>query len=213
MMYFYPYDYRYQPYQPYTAFPNDLGNQSIYYERQNVIRGQATWTDGGNLTQCGIPWSTNAYMTVAVGGNAPYQCGETLKVSNPSYPGSREVIVTIVDKVPGYPNNKINLHRRAFQALGADLNQGVIQVEFEPSPSLEQEKWGKYLLEVLQVAYPNAEITDYRFVERSQPTGNQTKEIYQFVLQTGAGQREIQGTVVYNRATEQIIAFDFKELN
>lgn len=206
----YPY---YNPYQSVNPFYR----QVPYYSeddwgRQQVIRGQATWTEGGRVTQCGIPWSYNSYMTAAVGVNSPYQCGQTLKIRDLSTQSLREVIVTIVDKVPGFPADKINLHRRVFEALGADLSMGVINIEFEPSPELEEEKWGKYLLEVTQVAYPNYNVTEYNRVERTNPSPNQTREVYTYVLQSPEEKIEVQGTVVYNSNTNKIISFDIKEI-
>src|SRR5690625_7926380 len=62
------YDY-YHPF--YSTYPTEDR------ERQHSVRGQATWTEGGPVTECGIPWSTNHYMTAAVGADAPYQCGQT----------------------------------------------------------------------------------------------------------------------------------------
>ncbi|WP_067841706.1 DUF3889 domain-containing protein [Amphibacillus sediminis] len=199
------------PYQL-PSFDGYLPYQSTTWQRQNMIRGQATWTDGGERTQCGIPWSHNQYMTVAVSTTAPYQCGQTLKVRNLDDPSDREVIVTIVDRVQGYPNNKINLHRRAFQALGANLAQGVINIEFEPTPQLEEERWGKYLLELAQVAYPSYQVSDYQFVSRTQPSANQVKEEYDYVLQSMQETVRVRGTVIYNPTTERVIAFDIKEI-
>src|SRR5690625_4055962 len=153
---------------PYVHMPQYRNGQSYAYvpDRQQAIRGQATWTNGGPVTECGIPCSTNEYMTVAVGEHTPFKCGETLKVKNLSVAGEREVIVTVVDRVAGYPPNIINLHRRAFEALGANPSVGVINVEITPHPQLELEKWGKYLLEVTQVAYPNYQVTDYQLIEK-----------------------------------------------
>ncbi|CQR46337.1 hypothetical protein BN1058_00590 [Paraliobacillus sp. PM-2] len=212
----YPYYYgHFNQVNPHVyGYPVDPRYGYIYpmqSERQNKISGQATWTDGGKVTQCGLPWSSNQYMTVAVGVHAPYECGQSLKVKNLST--GREVIVTIVDKVPGYSNNKINLHRLAFEALGANLNQGVIAIEFEPSPALEQEKWGKYLLELIQVAYPNYNVVDYSFKERTKPNQNQTKEIYEYILQSPQEKLKVQGIVKYNPETERVLSFNIKEVN
>ncbi|WP_163537514.1 DUF3889 domain-containing protein [Gracilibacillus sp. YIM 98692] len=198
----------YDPYvypQAYSAMPHDG------LERQNFIQGQATWTEGGNVTQCGIPWSYSQYMTAAVSTNSPYQCGQTIKVRNPQT--SRVIIVTVVDTVPGTPATRINLHRRAFEALGANPSVGVINVTFQPSPELEQEKWGKYLLEVTQVAYPNYNVTDYNFIERTQPAANQVKETYEYSLQSPQEQIKVRGTVTYNPRTDRIVSFDIKEVS
>ncbi|MGN8645857.1 DUF3889 domain-containing protein [Gracilibacillus sp. HCP3S3_G5_1] len=193
------YHYGYPYYQPY---PNVI--------RQNLINGQATWTEGGNVTQCNIPWSHNQYMTVAVSSNSPYQCGQTIKVRNPQ--NLREVIVTVVDTVPNAPETRLNLHRRAFEALGVNPSVGVISIQFEPSPELEQVKWGKYLLEVTQVAYPNYNVTDYSFVEKTQLGENRVREVYDFHLQNTQERITVRGTVVYNPTTERVISFDIKEI-
>lgn len=210
----YPYYNQYQPVnQFYREAPvHPYPQQFRYWDRQPVLSGQATWTDGGRVTQCGIPWSYSEYMTAAVGVNSHYQCGQTLKVRNLSTQNQREVIVTIVDKVPGFPADKINLHRKAFEALGADPTVGVINIEFEPSPELAEEKWGKYLLEVTQIAYPNYNVSDYNFVERTNPAPNQTREVYRYTLQSPQERIIIRGTVIYNSNTNRIVSFDIKEI-
>ncbi len=200
---------------PYSTVPYGYVPQhnSSNYRQQVPIQGQATWTYGGQVTQCGIPWSENQYMTVAVGYNTPYRCGQLLKVTHMTAQGPKEVIVTIVDRVRGYPPNRINLHRRAFEALGARPEQGVINVSITPSPELEEEKWGKYLLEVTQVAYPNDKVVEYEQVSKQQLSGNQVREIYKFVIQSPQdGERTIQGTVIYDSQTDRVISFDIKEM-
>jgi hypothetical protein len=104
-------------------------------------------------------------MTAAVGVNTPYQCGQALKITYP--PTQRVLVVTVVDRVPDYPPNRINLHRKVFEALGANPDLGIINVEITPSPELEQERWGKYLLEVTQSAYPTYNVTEYRTVGKN----------------------------------------------
>ncbi|NSL50519.1 DUF3889 domain-containing protein [Calidifontibacillus erzurumensis] len=180
--------------------------------RQRPIRGQATWTTGGQVTKCGIPWSKNEYMTVAVGENSPFKCGQTLKIRNLSSLGQREIIVTVVDTVQGYPANKINLHRNAFIALGANPNVGIIDVEIIPSPQLEEERWGKYLLEIAQMAYPTYNVTEYNFVSRSQLSPSRTRETYEFILQAPEGSIKIQGNVIYNPITDKVLSLDMKEV-
>lgn len=205
-------------------YPNSPYVQQLYYDfrgvdpaysfpmdRQQPVRGQATWTFGGQTTKCGIPWSRNRFMTVAVGENSPYRCGQSIKVRNLSTPGSREVIVTVVDQVTGYPANRINLHRRAFAALGANPSMGVINVEIIPSPELEQEKWGKYLLEVTQTAYPGYNIIEYKSTGKTKVLANQIKETYEFILQSPQEKITVRGNVVYNPATDRIISFDIAE--
>ncbi|ENH97254.1 hypothetical protein J416_06455 [Gracilibacillus halophilus YIM-C55.5] len=199
-------------YQPLYSDDNNglypMNDPHMY--RQNYMQGKATWTDGGSVTQCGIPWSYAQYMTVAVSTNSPYQCGQTIKVRNPQT--SREVIVTVVDTVPNSPATTLNLHRRVFQMLGADLSQGIIAIQFQPNPQLEELQWGKYLLEVVQRAYPNYQVTDYNFVNRTQQNQNQTKEIYEYVLQSPQEQIKVRGTVVYNPATNRVVSLDIREV-
>jgi hypothetical protein len=182
------------------------------YPRQQPVRGQATWTEGGQVTKCNIPWSDNQYMTAAVGTNTPYTCGQTLKIRNISSPTHREILVQVVDQVPGYPPNKINLHQKAFLALGANLNQGVINIEIIPSPEVEQVEWGKYLLAVTQSAYPNYNVTNYKFIGKTEVSSTQTKQTYEFILQSTQEQIKVQGTVVYNSNTNRVISFDLKEI-
>ncbi|MFD1040663.1 DUF3889 domain-containing protein [Virgibacillus byunsanensis] len=198
---------------PYYGYYGRYSPNPYYINnRQQPTRGQATWTEGGQVTQCGIPWSTNRYMTAAVGEDSPYQCGDILKIRNQSIPG-REVIVTVVDQVSGYPANKINLHRRAFEALGANLSQGVINIDIIPSPELEEQKWGKYLLEVVQIAYPGYSVTDYNKTGETQMNAAQKRETYEYMLQSPAENIKVQGSVIYNTDTDRIVSFDIQEVN
>ncbi|MUK90406.1 DUF3889 domain-containing protein [Ornithinibacillus sp. L9] len=214
--------YPYYPCVPYAYYPDyrvayvpyPYGTTSMIpttWTRQQPVSGRATWTEGGPTTQCGIPWSTNEYMTVAVGQNSPYQCGQSIKVRNPAIPG-REVIVTVVDKVSSGDASQITLHRRAFEALGANPDIGVLNVEIIADPELEEERWGKYLLEVVQTAYPNANVTEYNTVEKSQVSATETKETYDFILQSPEGQMTVRGNVVYNPQTNRVISFDLSEV-
>lgn len=218
------YDYRFLYANPYMNSPCQVypyPHMSPYHydtstyshaDRQQVIKGQATWTTGGPVTKCGIPWSTNEYMTAAVGENTPYECGESIKVRNISVPGEREVIVTVVDRVAGYPPNRINLHRNAFVALGANPDIGVLNVEITPHPQLEEEKWGKYLLEVTQSAYPSYDAVDYQLIEKKQISPTQTRETYEFTLQSPRERIKVRGRVVYNPVTDRVISFDITEV-
>ena len=214
MYYNNPYNsgYSYYPYPVYPYYPIENHNYSNVSngERQQVIQGQATWTSGGPVTKCGLPWSTNQFMSVAVGENTTSQCGDSLKVRNPV--NGREIIVTVVDQVRGYPQNRINLHRRAFEALGANLNQGVINVEITPSPELEGEKWGKYLLEIVQVGHPGFDVTDYNSVGKTEISPTRTKETFDFILHQQKEELKIRGSVVYNPQTDRVISFDFTEI-
>lgn len=210
-MYYYPnyYQYGYFSYPVQPAINPEQWRVS-QNNRQNIVQGEATWTMGGPVTQCGIPWSTNQYMTVAVGENSPYKCGEAIKVHNPE--NAREVIVTVVDEVRGFPPNRINLHQKAFEALGANLNQGVIRVEINPSPQLEEEKWGKYLLELVQTAYPNSNVTEYNTVSKEEISSTQTKETYEYILRLQNEEIKVRGTVIYNPQNDRIISFNFTEV-
>jgi rare lipoprotein A (peptidoglycan hydrolase) len=149
-------------------------------------------------------------MTVAVGRNSGYPCGQTLKIKNLS--NGREIIATVVDQVPNYPENKVNLHRRAFETLGASLDAGIINVEITASPELEEEKWGKYLLEIVQAAYPNYKATDYSKVSKNTDSNTRMKEVYKFVMQSPQETMNIQGTVIYNPNTDRIISINFQEM-
>ncbi|WP_047986056.1 DUF3889 domain-containing protein [Ornithinibacillus californiensis] len=210
MYYYNPYmcQYRYFPYRYFPNYPYD--NSWSNTNRQQVVQGEATWTTGGQITKCGLPWSTNKFLTVAVGENSTYQCGDSLKVKNPV--NGREIIVTVVDQVRGFPQNRINLHQKAFETLGANLNQGVIQVEIIPSPELEEEKWGKYLLELIQTAYPSFDVTDYNAVGKTEISPSQIKETYDFVLHQQQEEIKIRGNVIYNPQTDRVISFDLAEV-
>jgi hypothetical protein len=202
-----PYQQQYQYYynRSYHTYPSTI-------DRQQPVRGQATWTDGGQVTQCNIPWSHNEYMTVAVGTNTPYRCGQTLKIRNMSSASPKEILVEVVDQVQGYPPNKINLHRKAFLALGADPSLGVINIEIIPSPEVELEEWGKYLLAVTQAAYPGYNVTDYKFVGKTDVSPTQAQQTYEFVLNRNQHQMKVQGKVVYDINTNRVISFDIKEM-
>ncbi|MDG5788362.1 DUF3889 domain-containing protein [Evansella sp. AB-P1] len=193
--------------------------------RQQPARGQASWTDGGQVTRCGIPWSHNQFMTVAVGVNAPYRCGDILIIRNLTSPGQREITVTVVDQVTNYPANKINLHRNAFEALGANLNEGVINVEIIPAtnqvpqpspnqgpqPSVNDNGWGRLLSGVIQSAYPSSQVVNYQPIGKTEVSPTQTRETYEFTLQGLQGQLKIRGNVVYNSSTNQLVSVDLKE--
>ncbi|WP_246202535.1 DUF3889 domain-containing protein [Virgibacillus doumboii] len=204
-------NYAYFSHYPYCNYNRYyLTNPYFNHLYRQPIQGQATWTEGGQVTKCGIPWSENQYMTAAVGENSPYQCGQTIKVRNRNT--GRELLVTVVDEVPGYPQNKINLHKRVFEALGANPQQGVIDVEILPSPELEQQQWGKYLLELTQLAYPNYNVTEYNFIQKTQVSPSQTKESYEFILQSPQERITVMGNVIYNPSTDRVISFDISEV-
>jgi len=208
-VYTYPVAYIPQPYNPYQR-----GYYPYYAYRQQTVQGQASWTEGGQVTKCNTPWSSNNYMTAAVGDSAPYTCGQKLKVRNLS--NQKEITVTIVDQVGGYPQNKINLHRKAFEALGANIDAGVISVELTPigadGNGAESSEWGKYLMNVTQTAYPNYQIIDYKSVSKSEVSENRTKEVYEFTLQSPQETMKIQASVTYNPGTGRVASFDLKEM-
>lgn len=100
--------------------------------RQKKVKGTAIWTKGGKVTKCNIPWTYNNSMTVAVGDNSPYKCGQALKIKNLSIPEPKEILVVVVDEVKGFPPNKLNLHEKAFEALGSSTGVGSIKIEITP---------------------------------------------------------------------------------
>ncbi|TFB22930.1 DUF3889 domain-containing protein [Filobacillus milosensis] len=178
--------------------------------RQQVVRGQATWTEGGQVTKCNIAWSDNQYMTVAVSPRAGFQCGQTIKVRNPQ--NTREVLVEVVDTVQGYPPNRINLHKRAFEALGANPDVGVLNVEIIANPELEAEKFGKYLIEIVSVGYPGYRVVNYKFEGKEEVSTNRSKETYLYTLESPRETIQVRGSVVYNPNTNRVISFDLTEL-
>lgn len=211
-----------QPYRGYTYVPQQYLAYNNYHpyhpafpeeplERQQAVRGQATWTEGGPVTECGIPWSANDYMTVAVGANAPYRCGQTLKVRNLSTPEHKEIYVKVVDEVMGYPSNRINLHRRAFEALGSNLQVGVINIEISPAAEQPQpSKWGAYLSSVVKVAFPDYNITDYHAAGKAEVSAAETAESFQFALNSSQETRHVKGIVHYNPRTNRVISVELK---
>ncbi|RSL35247.1 DUF3889 domain-containing protein [Salibacterium salarium] len=201
-----PYQVPYAPPQP----PSFHRGYPVHAERQQTVRGQATWTEGGPVTKCNMAWSDNQYMTTAVGGTSPYKCGQALKVRNLNT--GREIIVTVVDEVSGYPNNRLNLHRRAFEALGSNPDIGVMNIEITPSPDVEETQWGKYLVEVVQRAYPNYNVTDYQSVETTQVNAERTRETYEFTLQSPQETMTVRGSVTYNPNTNRVLSMSVQEV-
>jgi hypothetical protein len=203
-VYFNPYFHH--PYHHIHHHPNHT-----FYRDGERLSGQATWTEGGATTKCGIPWSENNYMTAAVGPTSPYKCGQTLKVINVNSVVQKEVNVTVVDTVEDFPRNKINLHRRAFQALGAPIEAGVINVEITPVTQQQYAKWGRTLLEVTKNSYPNYDIVDYNFVGSKDVNDNLVQETFKFTLQRGQEKKVINAHVTFNPATENIISINLDE--
>ncbi|MFB4162266.1 DUF3889 domain-containing protein [Alteribacillus sp. JSM 102045] len=210
-----PYQGQYYGAHPYFTDDRNYFGYSYGFERQQSVRGQATWTEGGEVTKCGIPWSTNDYMTAAVGEDSPYQCGQMLRVKNLSDP-DKEVTVMVVDETRGYPPNKINLHRNAFEALGANLDVGVLNVEITPVEESESDfdngRWGDYLSVITQTAFPSYYVTNFRAVGKTPLNPHQTKETYNLLLQSPQEAKQVRGNVVYHTNTNQVIAFDIQEL-
>ncbi|WP_188207508.1 DUF3889 domain-containing protein [Alkalibacillus aidingensis] len=207
---------------PYFYYPNNvdhfhrapdteqpLFHMPFFYRRQS-IQGQATWTEGGAVTKCDIPWSDNQFMTVAVSPQSEFRCGQMLKVRNPAT--QREILVEVVDTVDEFPGNHINLHRRAFEALGANPGVGIVDVVISPAPDLEEEEFGKYLMEIVRVAYPGYNIVDYEFVGSEEVAENRVSETYNYVVESPQERVTVQGHVVYNPRTDRVISFDLEEL-
>ncbi|MDQ0352073.1 rare lipoprotein A [Alkalibacillus filiformis] len=194
-----------------TYVYDPMSNQTFTGRDNNDwVEGQSTWTEGGEVTKCNIPWSDLEYMTTAVSNQAPYECGEILKVKFPET--GREILVKVVDTVDGYPPHRLNLHRQAFLALGADLDFGIIDVEIKPSPELEEEMFGRYLLEVLQVAYPRYDVTDYEFIGEEELSDDRRRETYEFIVESGDERVKVRGTVTYNPQTDRVMSFDLEEV-
>lgn len=193
---FYPFNYNYQNYS---------GNF-----RQQSVSGQATWTNGGNVTQCNIPWSSEQYMTTAVSSNSPYQCGQKIRVINPET--SREITVTVVDTVPNAPATSLNLHRQAFAALGADPSVGIIPIQFQLITDQQSGDWDDFLLRIMQAAYPGYQVVNYSLNEKTAIADNQVKEVYDFTLRGAQGSLSIRGTVIYNPSANRVISFHAEEI-
>lgn len=208
-----PYMTRQQPIFDYSNpfYPAHLQDNMV---REQSVRGEATWTEGGSNTACGIPWSTNNYMTVAVGTHSPYECGQTLRIKNLSSSDHKEISVKVVDKVPGFPANKVNLHRRAFIALGADPEMGIMQVEIIPSSEMESEQdgWSEFLSKVIQTVFPGYQIINYRRTGKTEVSAKETKETFAFTLQSHQETKHIEGTVHYRPDTGKLIAVQIKEV-
>lgn len=211
-------------YVPYQGYPYSPQQQEAYdhynrsypaypdMARQQSVRGRATWTEGGQITKCGIPWSNNNYMTVAVGANSPYQCGQILSVRNLSSPDHKEVSVKVVDQVAGYPPNEINLHRKAFEALGSSPEVGIINVEIMPAEEEAPDKWGAYLLKVIQTAFPSYNVSSYNALGKSQVSAAEIQETYDFTLQSYQERITIRGTVIYNANTDRVHSIQLQEI-
>lgn len=194
---------------PYThTHPND----SLLFTRQQPVQGQATWTDGGQMTKCMIPWSDQNYMTAAVGTDSPYRCGQILKIRNLSTSHPKEIFVKVVDQVPQAPATVLNLHRQAFLALGSPLSQGIINIEILPTTNQDEAQWRNYVLSVTQAAYPNYAITDYQLVDNYPISTNQTIRTYQFQLKSAHEEILVRGNILYHPQTQRVFSVDMKEM-
>lgn len=194
---------------PYYWEPYHAGiNQAQPYPevRQGAERGQATWTEGGQYTKCGIPWSHNEFMTVAVGENSPYRCGKIMKVSSPET--GREIYVTVVDEVQGYPANRINLHRRAFEALGVNLDAGVLEVQVAPASSGDPGNMARKLEEVVRLAFPNASIRSYQPIDRRTTEAGNAQERSDFIIEVNGQRKTVRGEIIYHPGTEEMISMN-----
>lgn len=198
-----------QPYslnRSYPPYPNTM-------ERLKAVKGHATWSEGGKITKCKIPWSHNDFMTTAVGSNSPYKCGEVLLVKNLA--NNKEIRVTVVDEIRGYPTNRISVHRRAFEALGAKLDEGIINIEITPAPTAKAEAergdWGNYLLNVARAAFPQYNFTGYQTIDQIPLQSSQVQHTYDYFLESPEGTNTIRGNVIVNTSSNQVISIDLKD--
>ncbi|RKL65676.1 DUF3889 domain-containing protein [Salipaludibacillus neizhouensis] len=200
-------------YQSYYNSSYEASTASLYsFNRQQRVRGEATWTEGGEVTKCGIPWSHSQYMTVAVAANTPYRCGETLIVKNLSEP-EQEIAVTVVDQIGESGQGNITLHRKAFEALGADVEEGIIPVEILPSNDTNQESRATYLLNVIQSAYPRFNIVSYQSIDNEEIFRDEVKEIYEYSLLSPSSEQVLVRTnLIFNPFTNKMISIDIKGL-
>lgn len=180
--------------------------------RQPSIKGQATWTEGGQVTKCNIPWSENDYMTAAVGENSPFQCGETIKIRNLQAPFGREIYVKIVDEVEGYPEDKINLHRNAFEALGINPNIGIVQVEMIPISQEEERNWEQYILQIVQTTFPNSTIINYDLVRKNSPNTSQTMSTYLVTLNNMQNAFQIEANITYETPSNRVMSVQLRRI-
>ncbi|SDH27568.1 rare lipoprotein A [Alteribacillus persepolensis] len=186
-----------------------------FMRQQQAVLGQATWTEGGEVTKCGLSWSDNNSMTAAVGEQSPYQCGEYLHVRNLSMP-DHEITVVIVDQTSGYPANKLNLHRKAFEALGAHVDVGVINIAITPVSSGDNgtngSRWGEHLAAIAQTAYPNLYVGGYAPVEQIDISAERTKETFEITLHSPQETKKVRGNVIYESDNQRMVSFDIEEM-
>jgi len=111
-----------------AAFSSPVSGTANIGKRE--YSGQATWFDVG-LGACGIT-NTNDQLVVALSSliyDGGEYCFTNIQITNTA----NGVTQTgeVVDKCPGCGEYDIDLSPSLFEALGADLSQGVIQVEWE----------------------------------------------------------------------------------
>ncbi|WEG11043.1 RlpA-like double-psi beta-barrel domain-containing protein [Pullulanibacillus sp. KACC 23026] len=212
-----PYYSNVNPYEvsPYQDETNFVQQQSSTMEREKPVKGEATWTDGGSITKCNIPWSDNHYMTAGVGTNSPYKCGEMLHVKNLS--NQKEINVIVVDEISSNHPKRITLHRKAFEALGAKLEEGLIHIEIVPvsksaSHTTGRSEWVNYLVNVTRAAFPHYIVKGYRPIEERQYTPSHIQESFDFFLQSQSGTKFVRGTVLFDVTSNQVLSVDLKEL-
>jgi hypothetical protein len=212
----FPYYFYYPPYYvnafPYQSTVSHERNVAFADDERQQVHGQVTWTYGGPVTKCEIPWSENNYMTAAVGEASPYRCGQFIRLKNLQAPYGREVVVMVVDEVEGYPSNKLNIHRKAFEALGVNPNVGVLNVEIIPASDSEMEGWGARMLHVTETAYPGYKITNYRLLTKSMVSETAMKESYSLTLQSPRETIDIQGDIIYNPEKNRLQSIQIKEV-
>ncbi|MET3684327.1 rare lipoprotein A [Alkalibacillus flavidus] len=175
------------------------------------VAGDATWTEGGEVTKCNLSWSDMNNMTTAVSPNSPYQCGDLLKVTY--LETGQSITVKVVDSVSGYPKNRLNLHRQAFQALGANLDLGVIPVVISRVSASNGSRYEQMLMNMMQAAFPNARMKQSRQTNKEQMSGGRMKETYEMVLETEVSDVTMQGDVVYHPTSQQVQSIHFKRLS
>lgn len=96
--------------------------------------------------------------------------------------------------------------------MGADPSVGVIHVQIEPVPKLEDEKWGKFLLEIVQTSYPDGKVLEYNHMGSTKAGSEQIQETYDFILQSPKDKITIRGEVIYNPNKERVISVNIKEI-
>jgi hypothetical protein len=63
-----------------------------------------------------------------------------------------------------------------------------------------------------QTAYPGNNVKEYKFVGETKVNVEQTKETYDFILQSQEEEVKIRANIIYNPNTDRIVSFDLKEM-